>query len=71
MCGHHEHGHGHGHHHGHHFGRGRRGFPSREQWVERLESLRERLERDLRNVDDLLQRLREERPETTPGTTSV
>lgn len=58
MCGHHGHGH-------HQHGRGRRGFPSREQWVERLESLRERLDQDLQNVDDLLKRLREERPETT------
>ena len=59
MCG-----HGH-HHHGHGPWRGRRGFPSREQWVERLESYRERLERDLANVDELLKRLRDERPETT------
>jgi ribosomal protein L19E len=57
MCGHHGHGRQHG--------RGRHGFPSREQWVERLESLRERLDQDLQNVDDLLKRLREERPETT------
>jgi hypothetical protein len=55
---------GHGHHHGHGPGRGRRGFPSREQWVERLEAYRERLERDLGNVDELLKRLRDERPET-------
>jgi len=54
----------HGHHHGHGPGRGRRGFPSREQWVERLEAYRERLERDLGNVDELLKRLRDERPET-------
>jgi ribosomal protein L19E len=55
---------GHGHHHGHGHRRGRRGFPSREQWVERLEAYRERLERDLGNVDELLKRLRDERPET-------
>jgi hypothetical protein len=55
---------GHGHHHGHGPGRGRRGFPSREQWVERLEAYRERLERDLGNVDELLKRLRDEHPET-------
>ena len=49
MCGHDEHegrqgaehgpGHRHEHRHGHRHGRGRRGFPSREHWVERLESL--------------------------------
>ncbi len=81
MCGHHEHegrqgaehgpGHRQEHRHGHRHGRGRRGFPSREQWVERLESLRERLDRDLQNVDDLLARLRDEQPGTTPGATSV
>jgi hypothetical protein len=58
MCGHGQHRHGFG------PGRGRRGFPSREQWVERLEAYRERLERDLGNVDELLKRLRDERPET-------
>ena len=62
MCGHEHHEH-HGHWRGK--GRGRRGFPSREQWVERLEAYRERLERDLGNVDELLKRLRDERPETT------
>jgi ribosomal protein L19E len=61
MCGHEHHGHGHGRRHG----RGRHGFPSREQWVESLEAYRERLERDLGNVDELLKRLRDERPETT------
>jgi hypothetical protein len=58
MCEHGHHGRGHG------PGRGRRGFPSREQWVERLEAYRDRLERDLGNVDELLMRLRDERPET-------
>ena len=38
-------------------GFGRRGFPPREQWVERLEQHRERLEQDLANVRDLLVRL--------------
>jgi hypothetical protein len=62
MCG-HEHREHHGHWRGK--GRGHRGFPSREQWVEKLEAYRERLERDLGNVDELLKRLRDERPETT------
>jgi hypothetical protein len=41
-------------------GFGRRGFPSREEWVERLEAHRERLERDLANVRDLIARLSDE-----------
>ncbi|HEX4525231.1 MAG TPA: hypothetical protein VH108_00655 [Gaiellaceae bacterium] len=44
MCG--------GHHH-----RGRRGYPNREQWVERLQSYREHLEGELKNVQELLERL--------------
>ena len=60
------HGHRHHHRHGHGPWFGRRGFPSREEWVERLEDYRERLERDLANVDELLKRLRDEpQPETT------
>jgi hypothetical protein len=43
--------------HGHHRRRGFRGYPNREQWVERLESYREHLEGELRNVQDLLERL--------------
>ncbi len=44
MCG--------GHHH-----RGRRGYPNREQWVERLQSYREHLEGELKNVQELIERL--------------
>ena len=44
----------------HHHGRRGRGYPSREQWVERLEAFREQLQADLVNVDDLLARLRDE-----------
>jgi ribosomal protein L19E len=65
MCG-HEHG-----RHGHRRGRRGRGFPSREEWVERLEAHRERLERDLGNVDELLKRLRDEQPGPAPETASV
>jgi hypothetical protein len=54
--------------HGHGPGRGRRGFrgggfggrhgfPSREEWVERLQAHRQRLEQDLANVRDLIARL--------------
>jgi hypothetical protein len=50
----------------HGFG-GRRGFPTREEWVERLEAQRERLEQDLENVRDLISRLRDE-PAPEPGT---
>jgi hypothetical protein len=47
------------HHHHHHrrFGRGRRGFPNREQLVERLTGYRQHLESELANVQDLLERL--------------
>ena len=51
MCGHH---HGHRAHGG--FGFRRRGVPSPDEWVERLESHRERLERELANIDELLKR---------------
>ncbi len=46
-------------HHRHHWGhrRGRRGFPNREQLVERLTGYRQQLESELRNVQDLLERL--------------
>ncbi len=45
------------HHHHHRFGRGRRGFPNREQLVERLTGYRQHLESELANVQDLLERL--------------
>ena len=38
-------------------GRGRRGYPNREQWVERLTGYREHLEGELKNVQELLERL--------------
>ena len=48
MCG--------GHHH--HHGRGRhRGFPNREQLVERLQGYQEHLNAELKNVQELLERL--------------
>ena len=46
MCG--------GHHH-----RGRRGYPTREQWAERLRDYREHLEAELKNVQELIERLGE------------
>jgi len=47
-------------HHGHHRGRGlrgRRGFPNREQWLERLQGYQQHLEDELKNVQDLIERL--------------
>jgi hypothetical protein len=46
-------------HHGHRSfrGFGRRGFPSRDVWVERLEAYREHLEQELKNVQDVIERL--------------
>ena len=50
MCG--------GHHH--HRRRGFRGYPNREQWVERLQAYRGHLEEELRNVQELIERLGEQ-----------
>lgn len=66
MCGEHVH-HTAGHRHG---GRGfgfRRGFgpggfPTRDEWLDRLEAHREHLEQDLANVRDLIERLRGDAP---------
>jgi hypothetical protein len=43
----------------HHGGRGfgRRGFPNREQLVERLQGYQEHLQSELQNVQELLERL--------------
>jgi hypothetical protein len=49
----------------HHHRLGRRGFPSREQLVERLEGYREHLQDELKNVEELLQRLADEPQQTT------
>ena len=67
MCRHeHEHEHergttrgrGHGHHRGSGFrGFGRGGFPSREEWLERLQGHERRLQDDLKNVQELIARL--------------
>jgi hypothetical protein len=46
-----------GHHHHRRFGRGRHGFPNREQLVERLTGYRQHLESELANVQELLERL--------------
>ncbi len=57
MCG--------GHHHHHRFGR--RGFPNREQLVERLQGYREHLQAELENVEELLQRLADGEPPEQPA----
>ena len=48
-----------GHHRGSGFrgGFGRRGFPSSEQWLERLQAHEQRLQEDLKNVQELIARL--------------
>jgi len=56
---------------GHRF-RGRRGFPNREQWVDRLQSYREHLEDELKNVQELIERLGEApAPEQGPQPTRL
>jgi hypothetical protein len=35
----------------------RHGFPSREEWLERLQAHQQRLEQDLANVRELIERL--------------
>jgi hypothetical protein len=59
MCeGHHHEGRGHGHGPGRGFrGFGRRGFPNREQLVERLQGYQQHLEGELKNVQELQERL--------------
>ncbi|HZU19594.1 MAG TPA: hypothetical protein VE982_00070 [Gaiellaceae bacterium] len=41
----------------HHRRRGFRGYPSREQWLERLEAYREHLDDERKKVDELIERL--------------
>jgi hypothetical protein len=38
-------------------GFGRRGFPDRETWVERLKTYEQHLEQELQNVKDVIERL--------------
>ena len=61
MCGHHQE------HARRGFGFRRHGVPSPEEWVERLESHRERLQLELANIDELLRRLKD----APAGTASV
>jgi hypothetical protein len=61
---------GHGHHREHGrrgfrgFGR-RGGFPNREEWLERLQAYQQQLEEELRNVQDVIERLGPTGPQET------
>jgi hypothetical protein len=48
----------------HHRRRGVRGYPSPEQWSERLQAYRDHLEGELKNVQELIERLGETPPAT-------
>jgi hypothetical protein len=50
--------------HHHHGRRGFRGYPNREQWVDRLQAYREHLEQELKNVQELIERLGQATPTT-------
>ena len=63
MCGHGHHARGHRAHGFRGFGFGRGGFPSRDEWLERLQGYQQRLEEDLRNVQELIERLGPPAPE--------
>jgi hypothetical protein len=54
----------HGRHHGGHGRRGHRGYPTREQWAERLEDYRTYLESELKNVQELIERIGTPTPPT-------
>jgi hypothetical protein len=53
-------------HRGHGF-RGRRGFPNRGQWVDKLQAYREHLEEELKNVQELIERLGDAPEQPTPS----
>jgi hypothetical protein len=50
--------HGHRHHQHYGFGRRRRRFPSREEWLRRLEEHQRDLEQELADVADVIRHLR-------------
>jgi len=45
------------------FGRG--GFPNREEWLERLQAYQQHLEEELRNVQEVIERLGPPSPQET------
>ena len=59
--------HRHRHFHGG-FGRRHRRFPSREEWLRRLEEYQRDLEQEVADVADVIRHLKSDQPE---GTTSV
>jgi hypothetical protein len=64
--------HGHRHHRGPGFrGFGRRGFPSSEEWIERLQAYEQRLQEDLKNVQELIGRLGATAAPSTEGTSEA
>ena len=74
-----QHRHEHDHAQERHYGRGRRGFggggfgpgrrgrgfPPREEWLERLQGYQQHLEEELRNVQELIERLGPPSPQQT------
>lgn len=64
-------GHQHAHRRRHRFGRRGFGFPNREQLVERLTGYRAHLERELANVQELLDRLGDAPETAEPGATGT
>jgi hypothetical protein len=66
MCGHRSHEHEHERGRGFRgFGFGRGGFPNREQLLERLQAYQQHLEDELRNVQELIERLGPGAPQQT------
>ena len=45
-------------------GFGRRGYPTREEWIQALEDHQKDLEQEVADVADLIRRLKEEKVET-------
>jgi hypothetical protein len=63
--------HRHGHFRGRHGFRGHRRFPSREEWLRRLEEYQRDLEQELADVSDLIQRIKAgEQPTATEPQTA-
>jgi hypothetical protein len=57
--------HGHRHSRGRHGFRGRRCFPSREEWLRKLEEHQRDLEQEIADVADVIRHLKGDEPEAT------
>ena len=57
--------HGHRHFRGRHGFRGHRRFPSREEWVRKLEEHQRDLEQEIADVADVIRHLKGDTPEAT------